>query len=68
MKQVAREFLRGADAGLLGLCVLALGTGPSLAGLPLPAPLVGMTGPFGLLAAGAVVGGYLLVKRLRNRG
>ncbi len=48
--------------------VLLLGAGPSLAGIGAPAPLVGVTGPVGILAAGVAYGGYLLFRRYRNRG
>jgi hypothetical protein len=30
--------------------------------------MIGVTGPVGLLAAGAAYGGYLLFKRLNRRG
>jgi hypothetical protein len=46
--------------------VLLLTSGPSLAGIGGPAPLVGVTGPFGMVAAGVAVGGYLLFKRFRD--
>ncbi len=38
-----------------------------MAGLGVPAPLVGVTGPFGLLAIGAAYGGYLVYRRYQNR-
>jgi hypothetical protein len=48
---------------------LVLSVGPSWAIVcAAPAPLIGVTGPYGLLAAGAVYGGYLLFKRFRHRG
>jgi len=47
--------------------VLLLGAGPSLAGIGGPAPLVGVTGPVGIVAAGVAYGGYLLFRRYRNR-
>ena len=47
--------------------VLLLGAGPSLAGIGAPAPLVGVTGPVGIVAAGVAYGGYLLYRRYRNR-
>jgi hypothetical protein len=54
----------GAFAALLMLSV-----GPALAGgLPAPAPLVGVTGPVGIVAAGVAYGGYWLFQRYRNRG
>ena len=39
---------------------------PAMAGVPVPAPLAGLAGPFGLLAAGAVYAGYRLVKHFRR--
>ena len=68
MKQVSGGFSRGCCVGLSGLSVLLASVGPSWAGMVAPAPLIGVTGPFGLLAAGAAYGGYLLFKRLKNRG
>ena len=47
--------------------VLLLGAGPSLAGIGAPAPLVGVTGPVGIVAAGVAYGGYWLFRRYRNR-
>ena len=46
---------------------LLLGAGPSLAGIGAPAPLVGVTGPVGIAAAGVAYGGYWLFRRYRNR-
>ena len=54
-----------AVAGILVGMVFA-GVGPALAGAPVPAPLVGVTGPFGIVAAGVAYGGYLLYKRYRR--
>jgi hypothetical protein len=59
----SRIFTLGATlASVLLLC-----TGPSWAGMPVPVPLVGVTGPVGIAAAGIAYGGYLLAKRYRNR-
>ena len=65
MKSASWRILT-AGAGLASLIVL--GSGPSSAGAPVPAPLVGVTGPVGIVAAGVAYGGYLLFKRYRNRG
>ena len=46
--------------------VLLLGAGPSLAGIGAPAPLVGVTGPYGIAAAGIAYGGYWLFRRYRD--
>ena len=48
--------------------VLLLGAGPSLGRIGAPAPLVGVTGPVGIVAAGVAYGGYWLFKRYRDRG
>jgi hypothetical protein len=41
---------------------------PAYAGLvPVPVPLAGLAGPYGLLAAGVIYGGYRLVRHLRKR-
>ena len=67
MKSLSVGFSRACGVGFPVLATLIISAGPSLAGTPGPAPLVGATGPFGLLAAGAAYGGYLLFKRLKNR-
>jgi hypothetical protein len=53
--------------GTMLASALLLSTGPSWAGMPVPAPLVGVTGPVGIAVAGIAYGGYLLAKRYRNR-
>lgn len=68
MKRINGGFFRTCCVGFSALSVLVLAAGPSWAGAPVPAPLVGVTGPVGLLAAGAAYGGYLLFKRFRNHG
>jgi hypothetical protein len=68
MRETGIGLLQGCGTGLLGFSILILSAGSSWAGMPIPAPLVGVTGPVGLLAAGAAYGGYLLYKRFRNRG
>jgi hypothetical protein len=67
MKQLQGMFLGGSSLGVLSLPALLISAAPCWAGVPVPAPLVGVTGPVGLLAAGAAYGGYLLFKRFRNR-
>jgi hypothetical protein len=68
LEHMISKFLRGTAVGLSALSVFIISAGPVWAGNPVPAPLIGATGPFGLLAAGIAYGGYLLVKRLRSRG
>ena len=62
-----RTFSRFAGYGVAGISILILTVGPSLAGMPVPAPLIGVTGPVGLVVAGTAYSGYLLFKRFRNR-
>ena len=57
--------LRALGPGAL-ISALFASAGPAWAG-GVPAPLVGVTGPFGIVAAGVAVGGYLLFKRFRDR-
>ena len=56
-----------AVGGML-ISALLLSAEPGWAGMPAPAPLVGVTGPYGIAAAGIAYGGYLLFRRYRNRG
>jgi hypothetical protein len=53
-----------AGSGLAG--VLLLGAGTAWAGCLVPAPLVGVSGPYGIVAAGVACGGYLLFRRYRD--
>ena len=66
MKSVSRGFSYACCVGLSGFAALILSMTPSWAGFPVPAPMIGVTGPVGLLAAGAAYGGYLLFKRLKR--
>jgi hypothetical protein len=50
----------------LGLAFFLVGSAPALAGVGVPAPLAGLAGPYGLLAAGVVYGGYRIVKHFRK--
>jgi hypothetical protein len=62
-------FGRACGASLAGIVALLLSAAPCWAGLcGIPAPLIGVTGPYGLLAAGVAYGGYHLFTRLKNRG
>ena len=51
---------------LSGLAFFLIGSAPALAGTPAPAPLAALAGPYGLLAAGVVYGGYRVVKHFRK--
>ena len=68
MKSAYNGFARACGLSVSGIALLVMSMGPTWAGAPVPAPLVGVTGPFGLLAAGASYGGYLLYKRYWKRG
>jgi hypothetical protein len=68
MLKIGGRISRACYVGLSSVSALIISVGPSWAGkVPVPAPLAGVTGPVGLLAAGAAYGGYLLYKRFRNR-
>ena len=65
MKRLAFEL---SCIGAAALGALAFGTEPSWAiVMSAPAPVIGVTGPYGILVAGVVYGGYLLVRRFQNR-
>jgi hypothetical protein len=54
-------------AGLLGFAAFLAGVSSAMAGVGVPAPLIGVTGPFGLVAIGAAYGGYLIYRRFQIR-
>jgi hypothetical protein len=60
-------ILVGSRIVAAGSAVLLLGAGTAWAGIGGPAPLVGVTGPVGIVAAGLAYGGYFLFRRYRNR-
>jgi hypothetical protein len=60
-------FLGRCIAAAAGLTTIVTGADQAWAGLPAPAPLIGVTGPYGLLAAGAAYGGYRLFRHFRKR-
>ena len=60
-------FLRALGPGGILISALLLSVSPSLAGIGAHAPLIGVTGPVGIVAAGVAYGGYLLFRRYRNR-
>jgi hypothetical protein len=66
MKSVNAVVAFAVCAGATGLALLVGSGAPAWAGIAGPAPLVGVTGPAGLLAAGVAYGGYLLYKRYRR--
>lgn len=68
MNSASKAFSRALGLSLSGAFLLAVSAGPTWGSVAVPAPLLGATGPFGLLAAGVGFGGYLLYKRYRKRG
>jgi hypothetical protein len=55
--------------GAAALAVLTISTAPGWAiACAAPAPVFGVTGPIGLVIAGAVYGSYLLYNRYQDRG
>jgi hypothetical protein len=67
MKSLSVGLSRACGVGFPVLAALIISVGPGWAGCAVPTPLIGVTGPYGLLAAGAAYGGYLLFKQLKNR-
>jgi hypothetical protein len=69
MKSLSNALGRTCCIGLAVIPALVMCVDPSWAIVcAAPAPLIGITGPYGLLAAGVVYGGYLLFKRFRHPG
>jgi hypothetical protein len=69
MKRIGEEFMRAWCVGAAGIGMALLSATPSLAApciVIAPSPLIGVTGPYGILAAGIGYGGYLLFKRLKS--
>jgi hypothetical protein len=67
MKSINAVVSFAGCAGALGLAVFVGSGAPAWAGVGVPAPLAGVTGPIGLLAAGVAYGGYLLYRRYRRQ-
>ena len=49
------------------LAVLMAGVSQSWAGCAAPAPLIGITGPYGIAAAAIAYGGFLVYKKVKQR-
>ena len=62
-----RSFSMDAKVALAAFAGLIAATLPALAGNPLPAPLAGVLGPYGLVAAGLAYGGYRVFKFFKAR-
>jgi hypothetical protein len=59
-------YLRTLGPGGALISALLVSAGPAWAGGGFPAPLVGVTGPFGIVVAAIACGGYFVFKRYRN--
>ena len=68
MNLCKKRFERACGVGAAAIGTLLLTATASFAGQPAPAPLIGLTGPYGILAAGVAFGGFLVYKKLKNRG
>jgi hypothetical protein len=71
MKLLSPGSKRAYGLGAAGLAALLISAAFSsaVAGInSAPAPLIGVMGPYGLLAAGVAYGGFRLFQRLKNRG
>jgi hypothetical protein len=66
MKSVIAVVSFAGCAVALGSAVLVASMAPAWAGV-VPAPIAGVAGPVGLVAAGVAYGGYLLYKRYRRQ-
>jgi hypothetical protein len=62
-----RSYSVNAKVAIAALVALVAAPLPALAGAVAPAPLAGVLGPYGLVAAGLAYGGYRVVKHLRSR-
>jgi hypothetical protein len=62
------HFLNNGLVRLSSMSAITLlaGSIPAFAGAPVPAPLAGLAGPYGLIAAAAVLGTYRLIKYIRK--
>lgn len=68
MKPLSEGLKRACCVGAAGIGMVLLSVTPSFAIVcSAPAPLIGVTGPYGILAAGIGYGGFWLYKRLQNR-
>jgi hypothetical protein len=68
MKSMGEGFEHACCVAATGVALVALSVTPSFAGtMGVPAPLIGITGPYGVLAAGVAYGGFLLFNRLKSR-
>jgi len=63
-----RRLKRACWVGSAATGALLVTATASFAGVAVaPAPLIGLTGPYGIAAAAAAYGGFLVYKKLKNR-
>ncbi len=69
MKFLNHDLKHSCGLGCATLVVLMAGVSPSSAlACAAPAPMIGVTGPYGIAAAAIAYGGYLVYKKLKKRG
>jgi hypothetical protein len=57
----------GLGSAAFGILLISVTSSSALV-CAAPAPLIGVTGPYGVAAAAVAYGGYLVYKKLKNRG
>jgi hypothetical protein len=67
MTLLDKVFKYACGVGSAAIGMLLVSVTPSLAIMPAPAPLIGVTGPYGIAAAAVAYGGFLVYKKLKNR-
>ena len=69
MTLLNKSLKRACGLGSAAIGILLVGVTPSSALVcAAPAPLIGVTGPYGIAAAAVAYGGFLVYKKLKNRG
>ena len=68
MRILNRDLRLACGLGCATVTVLMAGVSPSWAlACVAPAPLIGVTGPYGIAAAAIAYGGFLVYKKLKQR-
>jgi hypothetical protein len=69
MNRLNQRLERACGVGSAAIGILLVTATASFAGtFATPAPLIGLTGPYGIAAAAVAYGGFLVYKKLKNRG
>jgi hypothetical protein len=69
MNVLNRRLERACGVGSAAIGMLLVTATASFAGVPaVPAPVIGLAGPYGILAAGVAYAGFLVYRKLKNRG